>query len=153
MLSSSLNVKAVASKRSRGLISGAALLGLSAIAAINIATHAGTPTSNLAAAATGTTSSSSSSSSKSSASTNGSATSDAVNYRYGTVQLKVTQSNGKITAIDLVQAGATAGREQAFSYLVNDAISANGTSFSNLSGATFTTDAFKQALSSAISKL
>mgnify|MGYP006273469303 CR=1 FL=1 len=150
MLSSSLNVKAVAGKRSRGLIQGAALLGLSAIAAINIATHTGTPTSNLAAAANGT---SSSSKTTSSASANGSATSDAINYRYGTVQLKVTQSNGKITAIDLVQAGATAGREQAFSYLVNDAISANGTSFSNLSGATFTTDAFKQALTSAISKL
>jgi uncharacterized protein with FMN-binding domain len=37
--------------------------------------------------------------------------------------------------------------------LVTDAISANGSNFANLSGATYTTDAFKQALESAISKL
>ena len=80
-------------------------------------------------------------------------TGDAVNYAYGTVQLKVTQTAGKITAVDLVQATATAGREQAFSYLQQYAIKSNGSSFGNLGGATFTTQAFKQALDSAISKL
>ena len=80
-------------------------------------------------------------------------TGDAINYMYGTVQLKVTQTNGKITAVDLVQASATAGREQAFSYLQKYAIQSNGSSFGNLGGATFTTQAFKQALDSAISKL
>jgi uncharacterized protein with FMN-binding domain len=73
-------------------------------------------------------------------------------YQFGTVQLSVTKANGKITAIGLVQATATHGREQAFSYLVNYAIQAQGTSFSNISGATYTTDAFKQALSSALGK-
>ena len=82
-----------------------------------------------------------------------SATSDAIDYRYGTIQVKVTKTNGKITAVDLVQAQATAGREQAFSYLVTDTIKANGTSFGTRGGATFTTDAFKQAVESAISKL
>lgn len=84
---------------------------------------------------------------------NGTATSDSIDYLFGTVQLKVTEANGKISAVDLVQAGATGGREQAFSYLVQDAISANGISFGNLSGATYTSEAFKQALSSAISKI
>lgn len=82
-----------------------------------------------------------------------SATSDALQYMYGTVQVKVTKAAGKITAIDLVQAQATNGREQAFSVLVDAAIKANGSNFGNLSGATYTTDVFKQAVDSALSKL
>ena len=69
------------------------------------------------------------------------------------MQLAVTKANGAITQIDLVQAGANNGRETAFPYLVKDAISTNGSNFANLSGATYTTDAFKQALDSALSKL
>ena len=76
----------------------------------------------------------------------------AVNYRYGTVQVSVTKANGKITAVNLLQAGATGGRQGAFSYLVQYAIQANGSSFGNLGGATFTTDAFKQSLESALGK-
>ena len=80
-------------------------------------------------------------------------TGDAIQYRFGTVQLSVTRKSGKITDIGLVQAYATAGRDQAFPYLQQYAIKAQGTNFGNLSGATYTTDAFKQALDSAISKL
>ena len=72
---------------------------------------------------------------------------------YGTVQLEVTSTNGKITKITEVQATANNGREAAFPYLKKYAIEANGSSFGNLSGATYTTDAYKQALNSAISKL
>lgn len=79
-------------------------------------------------------------------------TSAAIGYRYGTIQLSVTKSNGSITAIDLVQAGATGGRQNAFPALVSAAIGANGSSFGNCSGATFTTIAFKQALDSALAK-
>jgi uncharacterized protein with FMN-binding domain len=79
-------------------------------------------------------------------------TGSAINYRYGTVQVSVTKANGKITAVNLLQAGATGGRQGAFSYLVQYAIQANGTSFGNLGGATFTTDAFKQSLESALAK-
>lgn len=85
--------------------------------------------------------------------TNGSATGEVFESGYGPIQLKVTKASGKITAIDLVQAQATGGREQAFSVLVEAAISANGSGISNISGATYTTDAFKQALDSALSKL
>lgn len=83
----------------------------------------------------------------------GTATSDAVPYQYGQIQVTVTEKSGKITAIDTGTSSATGGREQAFSYLVKDAITANGTNFANLSGATYTTDAFKQALTSAVAKI
>ena len=76
----------------------------------------------------------------------------AVPYRFGTVQVSVTKSGGKITAVNLLQACATGGRESAFSYLVDLATQANGTSFGNLSGATYTVDAFKQSLESALAK-
>lgn len=122
---------------SKGIIQGVGLLGLSIAGALLLQSQ-GTAIS---------------ASANTTAAKSGSATGDAIGYRFGTVQLKVTETNGKIAAIDLVQSSATAGREQAFSYLVSDAISANGISFSNISGATFTTDAFKQALSSALSKL
>jgi len=80
-------------------------------------------------------------------------TSDDIPYQYGDVQLTVTRKSGKISAIDVGTSTATAGREQAYPYLVDYAIKAQGTNFSNLSGATYTTDAFKAALASAISKL
>ena len=76
----------------------------------------------------------------------------AVQYRYGTVQVSATKAGGKITAVNLLQEGATGGRQAAFSYLVDMAIQANGSSFGNLSGATFTVDAFKQSLESALAK-
>lgn len=82
-----------------------------------------------------------------------SATGDAIQYRYGVVQVKVTKKSGNITAVSTVQGTATAGRQTAFSYLEQYAVSANGSGFGNLSGATFTTEAFKQALDSALNKL
>jgi uncharacterized protein with FMN-binding domain len=80
-------------------------------------------------------------------------TGDAIGYRYGTIQVEVVRTAGKISAVNLIQADATAGREQAFPYLQQYAVSAQGSNFGNLSGATYTTEAFKQALDSAISKL
>jgi uncharacterized protein with FMN-binding domain len=78
---------------------------------------------------------------------------DAIQYRYGVVQVEVVRTAGKISAVNLVQGTASAGRDQAFSYLQQYAVDSQGSSFANLSGATYTTDAFKQALDSAISKL
>ena len=74
----------------------------------------------------------------------------AIQYRYGTVQLSVTLTNGSITAINLVKATATDGRARAFPSLVSAAIAANGIGFGNITNATFTVDAFKQALTSAL---
>ena len=79
--------------------------------------------------------------------------SDAINYRYGTIQLELVVQNDAITNINLIQA-STKGREyaQAPAILVQAALDAQGSGFGNLSGATFTTKAFKQALDSALSK-
>lgn len=86
-------------------------------------------------------------------SSNGSATGDAIDYEFGTIQLKVTKAAGKISGIELIQEGANGGREQAFPILVEAALAANSSNLTNVSGATYTTDAFKQALDSALSKL
>ena len=121
-------------RNSKGVIQGVGLLGLSVVGALLLQSQG---TAVTAASASGT----------------GSATSNSYESGFGPVQLKVTEEAGKITAIDLVQAQATGGREQAFSYLVQEALSANGASFSNISGATYTTEAFKSALNDAISKI
>ena len=81
-------------------------------------------------------------------------TSDPVYYRFGTVQLSVTKSGSKITDINLDQAGATNGRGSAFPYLVQQALAAQSANFdtSMMSGATYTTMAFQQALDNALGK-
>jgi uncharacterized protein with FMN-binding domain len=80
-------------------------------------------------------------------------TGDPVPYQFGTIQLSVTRKSGKITDIGLVQAQASGGRDQVFPALVQAGLSSQGSGFGNYSGATYTTQAFKQALDSAISKL
>jgi len=76
----------------------------------------------------------------------------AINYRYGTIQVEVVKTGTSITAINMIQAGATGGRQQAFPYLVQEAIAAQSASVGNISNATFTTQAFSQALASALGK-
>ena len=80
-------------------------------------------------------------------------TGSAIGYKYGTIQLEVVKSGSKITSINLIQA-STKGREWASvpSMLVTAAISAQGSGFGNVSGATFSTQAFKSALESALAK-
>lgn len=80
-------------------------------------------------------------------------TSDRIPYEFGYVELTVTKSAGKISAIDVGTSTATDGRQQAYPLLVDEAIRAQGTQFGNLGGATYTVDAFKQALDNAIAKL
>ncbi len=80
-------------------------------------------------------------------------TGDAIMYRFGTVQVSVTKdAAGAITAISTVQASATGGRQAAFNSLQVAAVSAQGSSFGNISQATYTTQAFKDALDSALAK-
>ena len=82
-----------------------------------------------------------------------SATGDTVESGYGPVQVKVTKEKGAITAIDLIQAKSTGGREVAFPILVKAAIAANGSNFGAVSGATYSTAAFKKSLDSALAKI
>jgi uncharacterized protein with FMN-binding domain len=82
------------------------------------------------------------------------ATGAAIDYKYGTVQLKVTQSSGKLTDVNvLVGFGSGPQYTDLIASLAQYAITANGSDFGNVSRATFTTTAFKQALDSAIAKL
>lgn len=80
--------------------------------------------------------------------------SNAVSYRFGTVQLTVTKTGTKITDIVMDRAGATNGRAASFPYLVSLALQAQSGSFdtSMMSGATYSTDAFMQALNNALGK-
>lgn len=71
---------------------------------------------------------------------------------YGKVQVQVTKTAGKITDVTMLQANATNGRSAAFTYLVQYAIDANSSNFANLSGATYTSEAFKKSLDAALAK-
>jgi uncharacterized protein with FMN-binding domain len=134
---SSFQLRAITSKKSKGVLQALALVAVSMTGALILQSPFASATSNSVANTLGPQT----------------ATGDPINYEFGTIQLSVTTDGSKLSDVGLVQAGANGGREQAFSYLVTDAISANGSNFANLSGATYTTDAFKQALDSAISKL
>jgi uncharacterized protein with FMN-binding domain len=76
----------------------------------------------------------------------------AISYKYGVVQVKVTKEGGNITAITYLKKSATDGRSAVFPDLVVAAKAANGSNIRNISKATFTTDAFKKALDSALAK-
>ena len=79
-------------------------------------------------------------------------TGTSIRYRFGTIQVAVTKTDGKITAVNLLQAGATGGRSQAFDFLVQYTVDAQGSSFGNISGATYTTTAYKQSLDAALAQ-
>ena len=80
-------------------------------------------------------------------------TGDSIDYRYGTVQIEVTATGGKIDSIKELKATASSGYQSVFPILNKAALAAQGTNFGNVSGATFASDAYKQALSNALSKL
>jgi hypothetical protein len=77
-----------------------------------------------------------------------------VYYRFGTVQLTVTKQGSQITNIVMNQAGASGGRGASFPYLIQLAEAAQSSSFdtSMMGGATYSTDAFMQALGDALSQ-
>jgi hypothetical protein len=79
--------------------------------------------------------------------------SDVIQYRFGAVELEVTATAGKIEKITELQATTSPGWESAVPILNQEAIKTQKADFGNLSGATFTTQAYQQALASAISKL
>ena len=106
----------------------------------------------------GTSSQGSSSTSTTAPSTTRSATGTDVQYRYGDIQLKVTEQGSKITNIEVVQESATDGRSyqinsQAVPLLQSEAMSAQSAQIDGVSGATYTSQAYAQALQSAIDQL
>jgi uncharacterized protein with FMN-binding domain len=81
------------------------------------------------------------------------ATGLSVESGYGPVQVQITSDNGKLTKIEMVRAISTGGRDAAFPLLIAAAIEANGSNIGNVSQATYTSDAFRKSLDSAIAKI
>lgn len=87
-----------------------------------------------------------------------SATSQDVQYQYGDLQLKVTETGHRITKIQIVSEGASDPRSaeinsQALPFLQQQAMSAQSANIDGVSGATFTSAAYDQALQSALDQL
>ena len=78
--------------------------------------------------------------------------SDAIQYKYGVVQISITKVGKKLTAVGLIQGDATNGRAKAYQILIDATLQVQGTNFGNVSGATFTTDAFRKAVDNALLK-
>ena len=84
-------------------------------------------------------------------------TSSAVSYvakdRPGVMQISVTKTGSKITDVTIISGGTEGGEWASVpSMLAQAAIQAQGSNFGNITRATHTTDAFKQALESALAK-
>lgn len=137
------------------------------VAASSGVTHAGassstgstTKSGSSPATSTGTGASSGATSSPSSSgsTTSGTFTGDSVQMRYGPVQVKVTVSGGKVTAVEAVDYPMTNPRDQeinsqAIPTLNSEATSAGTSSIDMVSGATYTSDAYVQSLQSALDK-
>lgn len=78
--------------------------------------------------------------------------SDEISYKYGVVQVSVTKTGDQITDVALLKGDATYGRDVAYQTLIQATLQYQGTSYGNVSGATFTTEAFKLAVENALAK-
>ena len=168
------------------LVGAGTLAGVAAILTLNpegttATSAAATPATSSSTGTSSGTSSGSSSSSTSSGSTSGSTSSgstssgsssttttsgtdgtytgDAVDIgrNYGTIQLQVTVSGGKVTDVTALAVPQNDPRSsQISSYavpqLVSQAIEAQSSSISGISGATFTSNGFAQSLASALTQ-
>jgi uncharacterized protein with FMN-binding domain len=81
-----------------------------------------------------------------------------VPYQYGDIQLKVTERGSTITGIEIVADSATDARSaqinsQALPMLQQEAMSAQSANIDGVSGATFTSNAYAQALQSALDRV
>ncbi len=91
------------------------------------------------------------------ASADGTYTGDDVNTRFGSVQVEITVSSGQITDVTALQLTDADGRSRQISnraapILQSEVIAAQSSNVNNVSGATYTSDAYLQSLQSAIDK-
>lgn len=122
------------------------------------ASGSGTATGSSGAASgsgASTSSGSSSATSSSSGLKDGSFTGQAVDTRYGAVQVAITVSGGRITDVSVPQYPNSERRDQeintqALPILVSETKSAQSAQIDMVSGATFTSDGYTQSLQSAI---
>jgi len=87
----------------------------------------------------------------------GTFTGSAVSTRYGTVQVQITVTNGKITAARGVQMPARDFRSQQISsqaevYLVQETLAANSANIQGVGGASYTSQGWQQSLASAVAQ-
>ncbi len=87
----------------------------------------------------------------------GTYTGSAVNVYYGNVQVSATVSNGKITDVKFLQYPYTHAtsvyiNKQVMPYLKQEAIKAQNANVQIISGATYTSEGFRQSLQSALAK-
>jgi uncharacterized protein with FMN-binding domain len=86
----------------------------------------------------------------------GTVTGDAVQTQYGAVQVRLTVAGGKITKAEAVQApkGGTSDQKTALSVpkLNQEAVAAQSADIDAVSGATYTSNGYKQSLQSALDK-
>ena len=78
--------------------------------------------------------------------------SDVIAYKYGDIQISLTKTDGVISAVNVLIGDATNGRYEAYLILTAATIETQGTNYGNVSGATFTTDAFKLAVENVLAK-
>jgi uncharacterized protein with FMN-binding domain len=124
-------------------------------------TTSGSGSTDSGSSTSGTASSSNTGSSSSGASLSGSGLSDgsftgqAVNTRFGPVQVQITVSGGSITDVTVPEYPDSNGRDQqingyALPQLVSETLSAQSANIDMVSGATYTSDGYLQSLQSAI---
>ena len=104
-----------------------------------------------------TTPSSSSGSGSSSSTGTKTVTGDAADTRYGPVQVKITITNGKVTAVQAVDYPMNDPRDQeinsyAIPQLNSEAVSAGSAQIDTVSGATYTSEGYITSLQSALDK-
>ncbi|ALV36831.1 FMN-binding protein [Streptomyces sp. CdTB01] len=93
----------------------------------------------------------------SSATGNGTIDGNVVQTEYGNVQVRLTVANGKITKAEAIQApkGGTSDQKTALSIpkLAQETVAAQSAKIDSVSGATYTSNGYKQSLQSALDKM
>ena len=115
------------------------------------------PTSSSSSSSGSSSSGSSSSSSSGSSGSSTTYTGDAVDTRYGPVQVEITVEDGRITKSVVTQVPWSDHRDQeingyAVPILNDEAVAAQSADIDMVSGATFTSDGYRQSLQSAIDR-
>jgi uncharacterized protein with FMN-binding domain len=113
------------------------------------------PSSSSSASAGSGSSSGSSGSSGSTTTGTKTVTGETAQTRWGPVQVKITVKNGKITDVTAVQSPSDNPRDQeinsyALPQLKSEALAAQSASIDTVSGATYTSDGYRQSLQSAL---
>ena len=113
--------------------------------------------SSSAAASSDSSASRSSDATGTSSAKDGTYTGDAETVRWGTTQVKVTISDGKITDVTVVQENQNESRsvqisENAFPVLRSEVLSKQTAAVDTVSGATYTSDQYEASLQSALDK-